>query len=180
MVSSAKDLIERVVVIIMTIIALIISIKINFRIDLLGEYQTLLSNTISFSSIFIGVLMTLVGLLLGYVNKEVIKKIRIKNANDLLVKYFIFPILAGVVVVAMSLILGVLLGEKAITNQLLLNIISKMWFAMTVYFILSTIRVIWLMLIILKEVFQEDIEEEKDKKVEKIEINECAFDEVDY
>ena len=177
MVSSAKGLIERIFVIIMTIIALIISIKFNFRIDLLGEYQTLLSNTISFSSIFIGVLMTLVGLLLGYVNKDVIKKI---NANDLLVKYFIFPILSGILVVAMSLILGVLLGEKAIANQVFLNIISKIWFTMTVYFILSTIRVIWLMLIILKEVFQEDIEEEKDKKVEKIEINECAFDEVEY
>lgn len=175
-----KILLERFGVLILSLLAIYFTFTTGFRVDMLKEYQSLLSNTISFVSIFIGVLMTLVGLLLGYANKEVIKRIKVRNANDLLVKYFTYPIIAGIVLVVSSLAIGTIYDEKIINNINILKLISQLWVFIVIYFTGSTIRVMSLMLSILKEVFVEDICIEEKNNINRLSVDECSYDELDF
>lgn len=179
--SIVKILFERFGILILSLLAIYFAFKIDFRIDQLESYHSLLDNTINFVSIFIGVLMTLVGLLLGYANKEVIKRIKVRNANDLLVKYFTYPVIAGTVLVFLSLVLGTVYDEKIINNIKILKFISQSWIFIAIYFTGSTIRVMSLMLSILKEVFAEDVRvEEKENSVNRLSVDECTYDNVEF
>lgn len=171
-------ILERFAPIIISLTLSIVILLSGFRLNKLAEYNGLFANSISFASIFLGVLATLIGLLLGYVDKIVIQKIKAKNADDLLIKYFIFPIMSGIVTVILSFTLGIVFDEKVISNENILSIITFVWLIFSFYFIASTIRIIFLMLKILKEIFYENnLEVERTSTIGDIEIN---FDEPDF
>lgn len=144
---------------VVTAVGFIYAWIINFRIDLLKDYDKLFSNTISFSSIFIGMLITLVGLILGFASKYVIRRIKSKNADRVLISYFKKPIFIGIALVIMCLVLSNLFDEIILNSLLVFKLISSTWLALVIYFLFSTIRVLLLTFMILKEVFYEDTEE---------------------
>ncbi|WP_346879292.1 hypothetical protein [Clostridium sp. UBA7791] len=172
-------LLERALPIIISLAGSLMALATGFRIDLLHDYNKLFSNTISFSSIFIGMLMTLVGLILGFASKYVIKRIKSKNADKILITYFKKPIFAGIILVVVCLVLSNLFDENILTNITILKIISTLWIMVLIYFLTATIRVLFLTFIILKEVFHEDTEgidiknEEGERK--KIEFDDDCF-----
>lgn len=167
---------ERIIAVLLSFIICGVTILMGLRIDRLKNYKDLFSNTISFASILTGVLMTLAGLLLGYASKVVVKRIKERNANNILVSYFCKPLIAGFTIVIMSLILSNLFDEKLIKSWLMLEVITSLWGFFVTYFICSTIRIFLLMLYILKEVFNEDIKTDDDKKVISSENNQLHFD----
>jgi len=171
-------ILERFIIVPISVFIVILLLLKNFRLDSLKDYKSLFANTISFSSILLGVLLTLVGLLLGYANKNVIKRIRSRNANGLLVDYFVFPIISGFIIVVSSLVLGNIFEQQIISNLIYLKIISSTWIFFVAYFILATLRITSLMLIILKEVFYEDVTEEENPK--KRILSNCEFKNEDF
>lgn len=178
--NTLAALFERISASLISIIVCIIIIVCGFRLDLLKSYQNLLSNIISLSSILLGALITLIGLLLGYANKAVVKRIKIRNADSLLTKYFIWPILSGFIIVVSSFILGNVFDEALIKSKIVLEVITWVWTFVLSYFISSTFRIAFLMLIILKEVFHEDVNAENSCKkdcAEEINTNDINFDE---
>lgn len=149
--------------------------KYKFTLNSLANYSQLFSNTIDFSSIFIGVLMTLVGLILGFSSKAVIKRIKTRDADSILISYFVKPVVSGMIVVIFSLFLNNYFDEMKIKQLYVSSMSTMIWVYCTTYFFSSTIRVLYLMLMILKEVFYEDItEQEKREKSE--EENNLNFD----
>lgn len=169
-------ILERTISIILSFTICLICYISGLRLELLKGYQSLFSNTISFASIFIGVLMTMVALILGYANRAVIKRIRQRNAGGILASYFIEPIVSGFILVIASLVLNNVYDEKLIASAIIFKFITLIWVFLVTFFISSTLRVVWLMLYILKEVFYEDIQTSEPKTENSKSTDELDFD----
>lgn len=146
--------------IISIIVILTLAASCYFRIDLLSitKIDTLLTNSITITSIFIGILMSLLGFLLTVSGKAVVRNLKKLNAHKMLLNYFMLPICSGILTVILSLIMTI----SSTKNKNISVFLSVTWIILITYFILAFIRVIVLMYCILIEVF-EDNESEIDK-----------------
>lgn len=131
--------------------SIIILVYIKFNITKINLFEQILTDTITVVSIFIGILMSLMGFLLSVSGREVVKKIICLGAGKLILKEFVFPIFAGLTIVILSIFI------KAIskTPNNLIDIISILWAIFCIYFFLAFTRVIILMYMILHRVFLE-------------------------
>lgn len=148
--------IERFGVIVITILISFIIYKFKFNIFKFKESASFFSNILSFSSILLGIVITMATLFLGYSNKQVVKKIKLRNADKLMFKYFLIPISTGFIVAALSIYLGLLGGENILPQSLQLKL-TIIYGTISTIFFLTTIRVFLLMLMILKDVFEQDM-----------------------
>lgn len=160
--------------IIFIIISIIFAIACLFRLNLysINKLDILLPNTITVVSIFIGILMSMLGFLLTVSGKSVVRNMKKMGTHKLLLNYFMLPISAGVITVILSIFLIIFDGSK--TNLSIL--ISISWIMFISYFTLAFIRIIFLMYYLLVTVFETDIDEDlndRGRKIEKIENSAC-------
>ncbi|MBD5572415.1 hypothetical protein [Clostridium botulinum] len=150
------NFLERWGVLISVLLTLIVTLYFKFEINKLKHYEQLFSNTITFVSILIGVLMSLMGFLLGFSDEKVVIRIKENNGDKILIKYFIRPIIAGIIIVIMSLVLEMIYGQN-ISNisQRIYIFISVIWSVLCALFLSSTFRVSLLMYLILTKIFDE-------------------------
>lgn len=144
----------------------------NFNIFAFKEKESLFSNILSFASILLGIVITMATLFLGYSNKQVVKKIKSKSADKLMFRYFLIPIITGIVTSIGSIYLSLISGEEILVKSTELRLTIFYVMILSIFF-LSTIRVFFLMLMILKDVFEEDIEKQEEEK-DKSKSNENA------
>lgn len=144
----------------------IISILFRFNFYLLKGYEQLFANAITFTSILIGVLMSMIGFVLGFSNKEVIDRVKNQGVSTVLIKYFIKPIVAGIAIVILSLILGAIIKQDCKLNETIYVLLTALWGALAIYFIVSTLRILILMYLILMEAFAENSEKKTSKSFE--------------
>lgn len=165
------SLTERFAPIIISFVFFLICLLGKLNLGHLKDYKVLFTNTISFASIFIGIITTMATLFLGYSGKQVVREIKEYNADNILSKYFSKPIFLGLVLVIASMMLPNIIEEKVISNIEWLNVISSLWVSIATFFILATIRILWLMLGILRSVFNEDTNEAQEEKTDEVEVH---------
>ncbi|BDR66752.1 hypothetical protein [Clostridium tetani] len=165
-------LLEKISVITITIILAYITHYYKFNIFAFKEKESLFSNILSFVSILLGIVITMATLFLGYSNKQVVKKIKAKSADKLMFRYFLVPIITGIIASIGSIYFALISGEEVLTNLVELKLTIFYIIILSIFF-LSTIRVFFLMLMILKDVFEEDINKQEDEsRINKdIEVN---------
>ncbi|KOA89592.1 hypothetical protein [Clostridium botulinum] len=154
---------EKFGVIIITILISVIIYIMKFNIFNFKESSGFFSNILSFSSILLGIVITMATLFLGYSNKQVVKKIKLRSADKLMFKYFLVPISTGIMVAVGSICLGLLSGENILSISLQLKLTIVYGIISTLFF-LATIRIFLLMLIILKDVFRQDMNYQENTK----------------
>ncbi|MGL5068426.1 MAG: hypothetical protein ACRC6T_11520 [Sarcina sp.] len=146
--------IETKLITIVIIIAAIFLCLIRFDLTKYSNYEQLLTNTITISSIFIGVIMSMLGFLLTISARKIILKLVQMNFHKMILRYFISPIAVGVFLVLMSLIGSVALSVTH-TNKFIYPIISIVWIVSGIYFLLAFIRITLLVYRILDLSFNE-------------------------
>ncbi len=153
-------IIERVTPLILSIIITIIFYKANFNFAALKDYKFVYSNIISFASIIIGALITMVSILSTFTGRKVMKKIKKNKADGLLKNYFIYPICSGVILALYSVSLGILYDESKVLSNVQI-ITSIVWIFLLSYFVATTGRVFFVMLKLLSAVYEEDAAPER-------------------
>lgn len=94
------------------------------------------------------------GFLLTVTGMKVVKSIVNVGVHKMILSYFLYPIMAGIIIVLLSTTMDVFI--KASSNEKKIAIlISIVWSCLAVYFILAFIRIVVLMYLILIEVFNE-------------------------
>ncbi len=136
------------------LLTLIVSCLYRFKISDLGDYNQVISNTITVISIFIGVLMSMMGFLLTVTGKNVVKNIVNIGVHKMILNYFLAPIFVGVFIVLLSTVLSVIVGKTYIRPNTII-VLSIIWINSCVYYICGFIRIIILMYLVLIKVFEE-------------------------
>mgnify|MGYP000900386682 CR=1 FL=1 len=148
-----------------TISVLVICSFCKINISKIAHLDSMLSNTITIVSIFIGILMSMMGFLLTVSGRNVVKNIRNTGVHTMIMNYFIIPIFIGIIIVILSVGIGAFIcNEEVVSNSM--YIISAFWLTSISYFVSSVIRIIVLMYIILTRVFEEigyDVETNNDE-----------------
>lgn len=139
-----------------TIVLLVLIVSCLYRIDIrsLSGYNGILSNTVTVVSIFIGVLMSMMGFLLTVTGMKVVKSIVNVGVHKMILSYFLYPIMAGIIIVLLSTTMDVFIKAFSHEKQIAI-LISIVWSCLAIYFIVAFIRIVILMYLILIEVFNE-------------------------
>ncbi len=149
------DFIEKKIITLIVIIT--IAASCYFKVNLLSiqKVDMLFTNSITIVSIFIGILMSLLGFLLTVSGKSIIRNLnKYNNAHKMLLNYFMLPISCGIIFVILSNIIPIGLVKNKETNIFL----SILWISLIIYFMCAFIRIIILMYTILIEVFKDNQE----------------------
>lgn len=146
---------------VIVLITLIISCLYRFKISDLGDYNQVFSDTITVVSIFIGILMSMMGFLLTVTGKSVVKSIVNVGVHKLILNYFLIPIFVGMFIVLLSPLLSLIVGKSCL-NQKMLIVLSIIWINSCIYYICGFIRIVILMYLVLIQVFEEISIEESD------------------
>ncbi len=133
---------------------LIVSCLYRFKISDLGDYNQVISNTITVVSIFIGVLMSMMGFLLTVTGKNVVKNIVNVGVHKMILNYFLTPIFVGIFIVLLSTVLSIIVGKSYINENTLIAL-SIIWINSCIYYICGFIRIVLLMYLVLIQVFEE-------------------------
>ena len=140
------------------LITLIISCLYRFKISDLGDYKQVFSNTITVVSIFIGILMSMMGFLLTVTGKSVNV-----GVHKMILNYFLIPIFVGMFIVLLSTLLSIIV-DKGFLNERMLIALSIIWINSCIYYICGFLRIIILMYLVLIQVFEEISREESDSQ----------------
>lgn len=146
---------------IIVLLTLIVSCLYRFKISDLGDYNQVVSNTITVVSIFIGVLMSMMGFLLTVTGKNVVKNIVNVGVHKMILNYFLIPIFVGIFIVLLSTVLSIIV-EKSYMNEKLMIALSIIWINSCIYYICGFIRIVMLMYLVLIQVFEEISNESND------------------
>jgi len=143
-----------------------ISLKVN------ATFEKILNSIITFSSIVVGFVGVLLAVLFSIRNTKVIKLLFEKKEKNILKRYFKHAIFGGFSLVGISAILyiGSYLDSafKLPFNRITITeLISSLWFALVIYVITSTYRIISIMMHI---VFFED--QNKDEELDGVKMGE--------
>lgn len=144
---------------IIVLLTLIISCLCRFKISDLGDYNTVFSNTITVASIFIGILMSMMGFLLTVTGKSVVKSIVNVGVHKMILNYFLIPIFIGIFIVLLSTVLSIIVGKSYLNDRMLI-VLSIVWINSCIYYICGFLRIIILMYLVLIQVFEEISREE--------------------
>lgn len=135
------------------VITIILYFKLNFSL-IFKEFNNLLNGTITFSSIIIGFIGVLLGILLSIKDSEIVQEIYRDTKREILIGYFKSSLISGTILVALSCVLYYVDDMKQIHifhDKSLAEISVLAWFAIYIFFILSSYRIINIMMrIILK------------------------------
>lgn len=137
------------------IICFIMSIFISKKIELnlnVEEYDKVLDSVINSTSIIIGFIGVLIGILFSIRNSELVDKLFKHKSRDKLKKYFVESFISGVILVTLSIIMY--LREKLVIGNFdLSNPLFDLWIGFIVYTLLCSYRIISVIIFI---VFHEE------------------------
>lgn len=111
--------------------------KINFH-HSVSNFDKVLDGTIVFSSIVVGFLSALLGILISIRNSEIVREIFEEKEKGTLKYYFYEAITLGFLVVGTSIVMHVLRG----TNITVADIVFYIWNVLIVAFVPSTYRIV--------------------------------------
>ena len=148
-----KYFLERQLIVSVIVIIVIICSFFRFNLNSISNYELILTNTITVASIFIAVLMSMLGFLLTVSGRQVVKRISNFGVYKALMHFFVFPMFSGIILVIYSLVLQASILN--IKTNVINEILSIVWVMIFTYFFLGFIRIIILVYLILLEVFKE-------------------------
>lgn len=105
------------------------------------NFDKVLDGAINFSSIVLGFLGALLGILLSIKDSEIVKAIFRNNGKSLLKYYFNESFITGLLVVILSSIMHIVRKDKG-DPTLLADIMFYVWVTIVVFFIFSTYRIV--------------------------------------
>src|SRR5699024_7582545 len=124
----------------------------------------ILEATITFSSIIIAFLSTMVSIFISLINSEVMKRIKSKDGDGLLTSYIAETVLSGLLLVFLSIILFMFINYSGKYSNLLLSF----YVLLLVFLFSSSFRILKLTSNILKNALNE---KELKKKIDKPKVN---------
>lgn len=150
--------------IVAAIIAFVCTIIISTKCDIAGLDQylnDLLNAVITFSSILIGFIGVLLGLLFSLRDRKVVAMLFQYTTKDILKKYFKRTLISGTVVVGISILLYVrnLINFVILSNITSIDILGSLWFASLIHLVFATYILIDIIMYI---VFDGDTEQNSD------------------
>lgn len=98
--------------------------------------------------------MSMMGFLLTVTGMKVVKSIVNVGAHKMILSYFLFPIMVGIVIVLLSTTMDIIINNIYDVNKVAI-IVTIVWLCLCVYFIGAFVRIVILMYLILIEVFNE-------------------------
>lgn len=124
--------------------------------------KEILSSVVNLSSILVGFLAAMISILIAIAGQRVMKRIKDNNASDLLKSYFFGSVSSGFIVVIYSTFLNIWVDlDNEASRWLLIS-----WSLIVSFFILSSFRIIYIMMLILKAVLIEyDTKDDESKTV---------------
>ncbi|NUK30997.1 hypothetical protein HT574_13145 [Parageobacillus sp. VR-IP] len=163
---------ERIYPIGISIIFAIIIYNQHITFNIIPKIEPVLNSVVTVSSIVIGFLAAMVSILIAITNSKVMKRIREGKAEHLLTCYIREAIISGILLALGSTIAYLFVdydGKKA-------DLIFSVWFFMVIHFLLSSFRILNIMLNILSTIPKEYKEhEKKDSKMVYTPKKENAF-----
>lgn len=145
------------------IISLIIGIVFYFlkiKINDISNFDNILSSTVTFSSIIIAFLSTMVSIFISLIDSKVMKRINEEDGDGLLTSYIAEAVIGGLLLVVYSMILFMFLNYTGKMSNYLLCF----YIALLVFLILSSYRILKLTLNILRNVLRESTELKNEQK----------------
>lgn len=139
-----KEWIPHLIPWLVSICIVALSLRLGFSYSL-DKFEKVLDSFIPFSSIMVGFLATLLGILMTIRNTPIMKTIEKEKQLPVLKHYFVEPIACGFAVVIMSTVLQLLLTSEELWVQYFFAI----WLFFCCLFVISSYRVIRLLLEIL-------------------------------
>ncbi|NLO89927.1 MAG: hypothetical protein GX088_06355 [Clostridia bacterium] len=112
----------------------------------------LLAATVNVSAILIGFLSVMISILISITGSRVMKRIRENNATELLNSYFFWALISGFIVAISSMVLTVFYNIDLASAKFL----TALWVFITTFFLISSFRIVLILLRILKNVVEED------------------------
>lgn len=126
------------------------------------EFGAVLSATINVSAVIVGFMATMVAVLISTINRRTLRRIEENQAMGLLNSYFQSALISGIILAVISTVLTMTIG----TDNLTTKIASCAWIFLATFFILSSLRVILIMLAILRSFSMEETNKNKSGKIE--------------
>lgn len=148
-----KGLCERIYPIIGGILFLVFIYVFNL-VNVIISSEKILDSTITFTSIIVGFVGALIGILFSIRDSDIINELFKKNKREILKKYFQWTIISGLLLVLISTILYLHNNIcKTYTflnlNIKMIDIIFALWAYLVGYFVLSTYRITDIMMYII-------------------------------
>ena len=133
------------------IISIFIFKKVNVNLDV-DEFDKVLDSVINFTSIVIGFIGVLIGILFSIRNSVLVDKLFKHKSREKLKKYFVESFISGVLLIVLSIIMylrkNLIIGECDLSVKLF-----NLWVGFIAYTLLCSYRIISIMILI---VFHED------------------------
>lgn len=150
-----RFLLERYLPLLFLVIYLIIIVVhkliVGYEIKVTLYSSDIYNSLITLSAIIIGFLATMISVFISVVGSQAIKRIQQSGDIALIRIYFAEALISGFILTILSIILLVLYSE-----QMSLDLIYHLiYFGIIVYFLLCTIRILWLSLNILSSALEE-------------------------
>lgn len=142
---------ERAYPYILAIISGIIFYLLNIRIDQISNFDNILSSTVTFSSIIIAFLSTMVSIFISLIDSKIMKRINAEDGDGLLTSYIAESVIGGLSLVVYSMVLFMFLNYSGKLS----NYLFCVYVILLVFLILSSYRILKLTLNILRNVLKE-------------------------
>lgn len=155
-----KQVIEKYYpLLIAVVIALILLLYTDLRLNNIPKFDSILSGTVTISSIIIAFLGTMVSILITLTNTKVMQRINHYDAGPTLTAYISGTIYSGLLLAVYSLMLYPFTELK---SKSVSEILFILFVFLTTYFLLSSFRINLITLNILKNVLTDKKEREND------------------
>jgi len=151
---------------IISIMMLILSIY--FKLDISGyDYKFIFSNCVCFVSIIAGSLITMSSILVTSSNEKHLKTIRLLDPDNMIGYYLGSPVTSGIVLSIISIVGALLIDstlhvsapDPLMRGMIRMNCvyITSLWLMLTVYFLYSSMRSVYINIEILKILYEPKI-----------------------
>lgn len=159
-----KKFIERMYPLVLSFILCLFLKIIGINGMIISRFDVFISSLITVSVTVVGFIITIIAVIIGLLDREIMKTINEKKAMNLLREYFITPVMLGFLTIIDSFILTNTIDKTGL-------IANKMFYIsiiIVVSFALSLIRITYILSYLFKNVSEEYIEIDIPEEVEKI------------
>ena len=140
----------------------------GYSFGLIKCMKELLGAAVNISSILVGFLATMMSVLIAIAGSRVMRRIKRNKADDLLKWYFLESIASGFLIAITSTLFNLWVENVEQVSRILL----AAWTGTFIFFLVSTAKILLVMVSVLKNVIEED-EFQLQSKVEKIDATDA-------
>ena len=139
----------------------------NYKISQINNFDNILGATVTFSSIIIAFLSTMVSIFISLIDSKVMQRINSEDGEGLLTSYITETVIGGLLLVLYSMALFMFIGYSGRFSNLLFCI----YISLLVYLFLSSFRILKLTSNILRNALNESTNKEEERKFDKPKVN---------